>query len=146
VSRLAAIVAAVLLANVAALQIGVAAGAPLGEFVWGGTNDGVLPTDLRVASAIAVPVLLVVAWVLLARAGVVPRGVLPARILAPACWVLFALFALNTLGNLASESGFERLIFAPVTALLAALSAVVARRGPDPAALSDLPAPAPGGG
>lgn len=130
-SRLAAIVAAVLLANVAALQIGIAAGAPLGEYVWGGTNDGVLPMDLRLASAVAVPVLLAAAWVLLARAGVLPQGFVSQRVLALVCWVLFALFALNTLGNLASESGFERMVFAPITAALAFLSAVVARRGAD---------------
>lgn len=34
-------------------------------------------------------------------------------------WIIFAFFILNTIGNLASGASFERLIFAPITLLLA---------------------------
>jgi hypothetical protein len=46
---------------------------------------------------------------------------IPARIITIALWVMGALFVLNTLGNLASVNPWERLIFTPLTAVLALL-------------------------
>ena len=42
--------ASLLLAGITAFQVSLAAGAPWGRLAWGGGHDGVLPTDLRMAS------------------------------------------------------------------------------------------------
>ena len=34
-------------------------------------------------------------------------------------WIIFAFLILNTVGNLASNVSFERLVFAPITLILA---------------------------
>ena len=44
--------AGLLLAGVTAFQVSLAAGTPWGRLAWGGSHEGVLPTDLRVASAL----------------------------------------------------------------------------------------------
>ena len=79
----AAIGASAILLGFAGLQIALAAGAPLGEHVWGGTQERVLPTGMRAAAGGA-------AIALTAAAGVVPRmaGLTgrPARWLSPATW------------------------------------------------------------
>lgn len=44
-------------------------------------------------------------------------------------WSMFGLFLLNTLGNLFSKSMLERLIFTPITAVLAACAFILALYG-----------------
>ncbi len=109
----------------AGLQVALAAGAPLGEHVWGGTQDRVLPNHLRVAAGGAAVALTAMAGVIARRAGLVGR---PAPWLTPATWGIAGFFALNTLGNIASSSDVERLAFAPTTAVASALTAFVAFR------------------
>jgi hypothetical protein len=41
-------------------------------------------------------------------------------------WIMFALFVLNTVGNLLSHNSFEKLVFTPVTLILAIFSLRVA--------------------
>lgn len=107
----------------AGLQLALAAGAPLGEHVWGGTYDRVLPTGMRVAAAGAAAALPAMAAVVARRAGLVGR---PARWLTPATWVIAGCFALNTVGNLASSSSVERFAFAPAAAAASVLTTFVA--------------------
>lgn len=107
----------------AGLQVALAAGAPLGEHVWGGTQDRVLPTGMRVAAAGAAVTLTAMAAVVARHAGLVGR---PATWLNPATWGIAGFLALNTAGNLASSSPVERFAFAPATATAAALTAFVA--------------------
>lgn len=122
----AAVLAAVLFLGMAAFQVSLAFGAPLGAHVLGGRSQGRLPSRLRVFSAIAAAILVGGALVILARAGAIgwPAGAM--GLLAPASWVIAAFLVLNTLGNLASRSRLERTVFAATTAALAALSAFVA--------------------
>lgn len=42
-------------------------------------------------------------------------------------WIMFALFALNTIGNLFSVNSFEKMVFTPITIVLAIACFVVAR-------------------
>jgi hypothetical protein len=114
-----------ILVGFAGLQVALAAGAPLGEHVWGGTQDAVLPTPMRLASVGAAATLTAMATVVARRAGLVGA---PARRLAPATWVISGFLAVNTLGNVASPSPVERYVFGPATAIAAALTAVVALR------------------
>lgn len=123
--RVAAAGAAGICLAFAGLQVGLAAGAPLGEHVWGGTQERVLPTGMRVAAGGAALVLTGMAAVVARRAGLIGR---PAVRLAPVTWGIAGYLALNTLGNVASSSDVERFVFGPATAVASVLTAFVAVR------------------
>jgi len=122
-SAVAAIVATVILLGLAVLQASVAAGAPLGRFVWGGQHQ-TLPTRLRIGSAVSVLLYVGFALVLLSRAGLFPGG--DTGFVVVTTWVLFAYLTLGILGNLASRSKVERWTMAPTSAVLAAAALIVA--------------------
>jgi hypothetical protein len=124
--EIAAAAGAILFLGMAAFQVALALGAPLGAHVLGGAYPGRLPTRLRLFSLIAAAILGAAAIVVLARAGSIGWPREGAGFLAPAAWVIAGYMALNTLGNLTSKSRLERTVFAGITALLAILTAVVA--------------------
>jgi hypothetical protein len=119
-----------LLTGVAGYQVAVAAGAPLGEHVWGGRFDAVLPPKMRAASGASAIVLLAVAVVALVAAGTVRLPFLERRVARRVTAVLAAYFALNTAGNLASESKVEKVMMGAVTAMLTVLLVRIARTTP----------------
>lgn len=119
------IAAAVLSAAVAAFQVALACGAPLGALAWGGRSPGRLPTRLRVASAASVPAYGGVLLVALGAAGIGPF--VPARWLL---WSLAGLFGLGAVLNGLSRSRPERLVMTPVAAGLAGAFALLARVAP----------------
>lgn len=123
---LAAIVATSLFVAMSAFQATLAAGAPLGAHILGGRYSGALPSRLRAFSGIAAVLLLGFALVILARAGVVGWPAGNAGFLVPASWAIAGFLVLNTLGNLASKSRFERTVLAATTAGLAVLCGFVA--------------------
>jgi hypothetical protein len=129
VTSAAAIVATVLFVAMAAFQLALALGAPLGSHVLGGGYPDRLPGRIRVFSGIAAVILAGAGLVVLGRAGVIAPPTGAAAFLAPACWVIAAFLGLNTLGNLRSKSRLERTVFAATTATLAVLSAYVALTG-----------------
>jgi hypothetical protein len=111
--------AAAFCAAFAGLQLALAAGAPLGEMVWGGSS-AVLPAPMRLASAGAAAYLALAAAALLVRAGDFGRR-LPA---APFRWFagfLTLQLALNTAANLAARSPAERYGMGAASALGALL-------------------------
>jgi hypothetical protein len=124
-ARAAALGGAAICTSFAGLQIALAAGAPLGEHVWGGSQPRVLSDGMRIVAGGSAVVLIGMATVVTRRAGLIGR---PARWLTPVTWTVAGYFALNTVGNLASTSSIERYVFGPTTAVAAALTAVVARR------------------
>ncbi|HEX7172222.1 MAG TPA: hypothetical protein VF365_06400 [Candidatus Limnocylindria bacterium] len=144
---IAAVVALVLLAVIVVFQLALALGAPWGAAAWGGQNPGVLPTRLRVASAVAALVVypLIIVLVLSAAGWVeVPwlnrLGSLP-------MWILAALLAVGALANFASRSPRER-VWGPV-ALAVAICCVILALGPtgtDAAEATRLTLRATGGG
>lgn len=85
-----------------AFEVALALGAPAGRYAWGGAHR-VLPTELRVASALAAAVYLALAWAL-ARARTMPLS----RRLRRVMWVAAVAFALGIVMNLASPSWRER--------------------------------------
>ena len=123
------IIAAVLFAGVAAFQVALAAGAPLGHMAWGGTHDRELPVTMRINSGVAAIMLVFAAIVVLAEAGVTSWSPIPDFLLTPTVWILAGLMLFNTVGNLASQSRFERFVFAPITLVLAGLCVAVALSG-----------------
>lgn len=120
----AAAAACVVLAALAVFQVALAMGAPIGRFAWGGQHE-VLPTRLRIGSAVSVVLYAAIGAILLTRAGVITLG-LGDRAVEIAAWVVTAYFALGILMNAISRSRPERLVMTPTCAVLAALSAVVA--------------------
>ncbi len=119
----AAVIAVVLIVVLAVFQIALALGAPAGAASWGGAHPGVLPTRLRVASAVAgLFVYPPIALVILDSGGVIDLGwdVQPLWL-----WVLAGFFLLGTLANAASRSKVERL-WAPVSLVIAICCGVIA--------------------
>jgi hypothetical protein len=101
--------------GVGLFQVGLAAGAPWGAAAWGGTNPGVLPAGLRVASGVSALVWFGVA------------AVAAGRLLGPVGRrrLLLGVAAYSTLGiamNAASPSGVERAVWVPATLVGAGLA------------------------
>lgn len=122
---IAAILAVALLGILIVFQLALAAGAPLGYAAWGGRNPGVLPTGLRVASAVVGLVMYpIFIAVILAAAGLIGDDWLPfdPRIVM---WVFAAFFALGVVANAISRSPRER-IWSPVSGVIAICCGVIA--------------------
>ena len=122
---IAAMAAAVGFLVIAAFQVALALGAPLGRAAWGGAYDEQLPMGLRIASGVAVAVWVLAAMVVLGRAGfrVVP---LPNSVLRWGTWVLVVLLLVGALMNMASSSGWERFGWGPFSLILGILCLFVA--------------------
>jgi hypothetical protein len=120
----AAIASTVVLIGLVCFQVALAAGAPLGNFAWGGAHR-VLPKQLRIASAVTTFIYAATALVMLEAAGIVDIVASDAPVRA-AMWILVALFALGTVMNAISRSRKER-VMALVALALGGLSLVIAR-------------------
>ncbi|GAA1685562.1 hypothetical protein [Microbacterium lacus] len=113
----------VVLALLAAFQIALALGAPLGRFAWGGQHR-VLPPRLRVGSAVSVLIYVLIDLIAWDRVGAI--ALFPAGFAEVAMWVIFAYFMLGILMNAVSRSKPERFTMVPVTIVLAVLSLFIA--------------------
>ncbi|PZG23619.1 hypothetical protein C1I95_03125 [Micromonospora craterilacus] len=120
---LAAIALVVLLAVLAAFQVALALGAPLGRFAWGGQHE-VLPLPLRVGSAVAIVVYAIIAVIALDRAELI--DVLAGPVARVTMWILVGYFALSIAPNALSRSRSERNAMVPVSIALTALALLVA--------------------
>ena len=87
--------------------------------VWGGRLEN--SSQMLLFEAISIAVNLLMLGAVATSAGMVKvkinRGLLKA-----ALWTMFAVFLLNTIGNLLSNTETEKLIFTPLTLLLALFS------------------------
>jgi hypothetical protein len=126
-ARTAAVSAALGFLVIAAFQIALALGSPLGHAAWGGTHVQ-LPPGLRVASAVAVGLWVLAAVIVLGRAGF-EVSPLPFGVARWGIWILVGVLPIGALMNFASPSGWERFLWGPFALLLAALCLVVARGG-----------------
>ena len=115
----------VLLAALAVLQILVAFGLPLGNFVWGGQHR-ILPARLRVGSVISVAIYIGMAMLLLSRGGMIPGDSTFVRVTV---WVLFAFFVLATIMNAISRSRPECFTMTPISIALATATLIIAWEG-----------------
>ena len=120
----AAVLACLVLGALAAFQVLLVLGAPLGRYAWGGRHR-VLPAPLRAGSVVSIVIYALLATVVLARAELVPLAV-PSGVVRTATWVIVVYLFLGAGLNLASRSKHERAVMSPVTALLCGLYAVVA--------------------
>lgn len=95
------------------------------EIVWGGrlkSEAQMLPYEL-----VSIAINLIFLFFILTSAGYV-RLKISGRFLRIVFWIMFALFLLNTLGNIMSDNTLERIIFTPVTAILSVFSFILARK------------------
>ena len=112
---------------IAAFQVALALGAPLGRAAWGGSHVR-LPMGLRLASAFAVVFWVLAALVVLGRVefDVSP---FPSTFARWGTWILVGLLPLGAVMNFASRSRWERFLWGPVALILAGLCLVVALTG-----------------
>jgi len=116
----ALVVAIVLLVGLAAFQIALTAGAPLGG------KHRVLPTGLRIGSAVSVLLYALFAWIIVAAAASIDRFGDYIEPEHPGIWVLTAYFGLGVVVNLVSRSRPERFVMTPVAAVLCVCCLVIA--------------------
>ena len=132
IKRLAGMLYASVSAVVVAFQLALALGAPWGAYAMGGAFPGQFPPSLRIAAVFQAALLLLLAAVVLARAGLaLPQWSRASRWLI---WIVVAFSAVSLLLNLITPSGGERLIWAPVAFVMLVSSAVVATGKKPPSA------------
>jgi hypothetical protein len=123
-----ALAACVLLLVSAGFQVALGSGAPWAAAAYGGRaarSDGRLPGRYRAASLVTAVVLVGIAWSVLLAGGVVGAAA-GGTALRVGCWVLAALFAVNTLGNLAGRHPVERWGMSALTGCLTVLCVLLA--------------------
>ena len=119
VGLVAGAVTAALLVVLVLFQVALASGAPWGAASYGG-QDPVLPARLRATSAVAAVVWVLVALVVLRRAGYSQVWApLPDTWLPAAVWTVVGVLVLGCVLNAITPSTVERAVWLPVT--LAAL-------------------------
>jgi hypothetical protein len=128
----AALTAAVLMAVVVAFQVALAAGLPLGEATMGGratSVNGILQPPFRAVALASAVVLVLAAWIELARAGQLPIFI-GGEVLVWGAWLVAAFMALNTLSNLSGPDPLERWGMGSITLVVALLVGYVAYAAP----------------
>ena len=123
---IAAWLACAMLAVLALFQASLIAGAPIGQFAWGGQKR-VLPRNLRVGSGVAIALYVVFAAIILQRAGII--AVLPQPAVDVGIWVVAGYLALGIPLNAISRSKPERFTMTPVVTILFVLAVTVALGG-----------------
>ncbi len=114
----------ILIALLAAFQLALAAGAPLGSFAWGGAYPGKLPLPQRVGSVFSVVLYVVFTVIVFERGGAI--RLLPEGFSRVGIWFVFGILVLSTVANFFSRSLKERIAMTPTAALLSVLALVVA--------------------
>ena len=85
------------------------------DIVWGSRLSS--PDQLMIFESISILLNGIFLAVMLVKVGFLKVNVSP-KVIKGVQWGMFALFVLNTLGNLASDSNFEKMVFTPVTLIL----------------------------
>jgi hypothetical protein len=130
--RLAGYGYAVFAAGAVAFQLALASGAPWGSYAMGGTESGQFSGPLRVAAVVQAAVLILLALVVLSRAGIIlPRLY---RVSRWVVWIVVAVAAIGLVLNLITPSAGERAVWAPVTLVMLVCGVLVALARPAPKA------------
>ncbi len=113
----------VALACLAALfQLALVLGAPWGALALGGRWQGRLPVLIRLFALLQIGVILGMALVVAARAGITAMAAGPAWLF----WPVLVLTAASAIGNITTPSRPERLLWAPVTVVMLIATVLVA--------------------
>ncbi len=120
----AAVAFALFTAVVVAFQLGLALGAPWGEYAMGGRFPGRFPPSMRAAAAVQAAILVGLAVVVLSRGGAItPRLAADAGWLG---WLPVVVSAISVAVNAVSPSLAERRRWVPIGLIMLATSLVVA--------------------
>lgn len=93
------------------------------EIVWGGRLTSV--QQMYVSESISVALNLLFLVIVLVKTKFL-NWPIPPKVITVFLWLMFALFLLNTLGNLLSVSSLEKKIFTPITILLSIFCFILA--------------------
>jgi hypothetical protein len=129
IRRIAGIVYAAATGVIVAFQIALALGAPWGAYAMGGAYPGQFPPALRIAALVQAGILIGLAGIVLARAGIALQSW--ERVARWMVWVAVAFSAVSLVLNLITPSAGERMLWAPVALVLLVCSLMVAT-GPKP--------------
>ena len=110
---------------VTVFQIALALGAPWGEYAYGGTKTGKLPTGFRINSVVSAFVMLAISGHYLAQLGVF-EPVLDSAGNSVVNWVLVGFTGLAALANNATRSKKERMVWGIPTILMCLAALAVA--------------------
>ena len=88
------------------------------NIVWGGRLESA--AQMYVLETVSLAVILAVILVVAIKGGYI-KPFLPPKVVTILLWLLTALFALNTVGNLFAESTVETMLFTPITLISAVL-------------------------
>lgn len=98
------------------------------SIVWGGRLQNV--AQMRQFEAVSLSINALIMMVVAIKGEYIKVGV-SGKIINGIVWLLAALFALNTLGNLFAKANLETILFTPLTAILAILCIRIAlEKGP----------------
>ena len=125
---MSAVIYAVISSAVVAFQIALAAGAPWGEYAMGGAVPGQFPPALRITALIQAVLIVGMAMVVLARAGLLLPGW--SQVSRWLIWFVVVFLGFDLFLNLITPSAGERAIWAPTLGLLLVTSAIVAIGSP----------------
>ena len=123
-TAVAGIVFGITMTGVVGFQVALALGAPWGAWAMGGAFPGRYPPRLRVAAIVQALVLVGVALVVLAHAGLLLPAI--AEAVPWLIWLAVTLSAVSLVLNAITPSAGERRLWVPVTVVLLVSSLVVA--------------------
>jgi len=101
---------------IAMFQFMLVLGFPYAEVSWGG-NYKVLPKKLRIAGVFAFIILILIGFLFLIAAKILPE-IIPHNIIKIIMWIITTFLFLNTIGNLASKSKYEKFIMSPISFIM----------------------------
>lgn len=104
-----------------------ALGFPYGKLAWGGFYE-VLPTPLRIGSAVAIMIYGYGIIVLLESAQIIQLFNKP-ELIEYSVWIFVLLFGLSTIGNIQSKSELEKKVMTPIGILFCCLCIIVGMAG-----------------
>ena len=123
-SALPAIIYGVVTVVAVLFQLALALGAPWGHLAMGGKFPGKFPPALRVSAVIQGLVLLALAAIVFIKSGLLWATWLD--VATTGIWVVVAFSAVALIMNLATPNRWERIIWAPVGAVMLTTSLIVA--------------------
>jgi hypothetical protein len=124
VATVAAILFAIVTAGAAGFQLALAFGAPWGAYAMGGAFQGKYPPLMRLAAVAQAGLLVLIALIVLSRAGLVLKQW--EDVSSWLVWVVVAFSAVGSVLNTLTPSASERRIWAPITIVMLICSLAVA--------------------
>lgn len=121
---ISAYIFSLLMGGVVLFQLALALGAPWGEMAMGGKFPGRFPPHMRIAALVQMVLLVLIALVVLTRAGLVLNDYF--EFSKSAIWFVIIFCTLAAILNNITPSKKERMLWAPVTIVLFICSIIVA--------------------